>query len=314
MDATSTVMQIGQNQQANLDAWGQLYDNAKVADMMVKANPDLVQRMGFQSPEQFKSLSAQDKIAATTGYIKQQGIAEHVARLNDYAAQAAQRQQQVQDDQSVGDFLQNYGKAPETMPDENGADQPLTPQQKFNWALVNTPGMSGRNIPKAIDSLTKWQAVTAKQDAADALDAAPEAMTMPDGGTVYFQRHTKNPMVVSPMTKSAARVDEINAQAESNKSKGLLPEGTTFETTANGLAIATLPDGSTKFLGKAPAAAKDRKSFFAQFMGGGATTTSAPAATPAKDSAPVQEVIRNTKDGRKAVFDATTKQFLRYAN
>lgn len=38
----------------------------------------------------------------------------------------------------------------------------------------------------------------------------------------------------------------------------------------------------------------------------------APTATPTEK--PVREVIRRTKDGRAAVFDADTKQFIRYAN
>ena len=151
-----------QGVQNTLDKYDQLTQNAKVADAMVKANPDLVQRMGFDSPEHFQSLSAQDKIAATTGYIKNQGAQEMMARLQDYQAQANERNQRVQDDQSIGTFLQNYGNAPETVPGADGQDQPLSPDQKLKWALTNTPGMSGRNIPRAIDSLTKWQAASSE--------------------------------------------------------------------------------------------------------------------------------------------------------
>lgn len=143
--------------QASLDAFDQLHQNGKIADAMVKANPNMLQGMGYQSPEQFMAQSARDKIAATTGYFKAQGAQEAMMKAQDYQAQMQQRQQQVTDDQSVGEFLGNYGKAPDTMKDANGVDQPLTPQQKFQWALQNTPNMSGRNIPRAIDSITKWQ-------------------------------------------------------------------------------------------------------------------------------------------------------------
>lgn len=152
MDATSTVMQLNQQSQANLDAWGQLYDNAKVADMMVKANPDLVTRMGFQSPEQFKSLSAQDKIAATTGYIKQQGIQEHVARMRDYQVQTQAREQAMEDDKAIGGFLQNFAKAPD-------GDM----KSKLDWALINSPNVAGRNLPRALDSLARWQQLAAPE-------------------------------------------------------------------------------------------------------------------------------------------------------
>lgn len=43
----------------------------------------------------------------------------------------------------------------------------------------------------------------------------------------------------------------------------------------------------------------------------GKTTT--PLAPPATTTEPANEVIRITKDGKRAVFDATTKQFIRYA-
>ena len=48
-----------------------------------------------------------------------------------------------------------------------------------------------------------------------------------------------------------------------------------------------------------------------------ATTAPAPQAAPvaaAPAPAPAQEVIRITKDGKRAVFDSATKRFLRYAD
>lgn len=107
-DLMDAVLANNKQQMDNIDQWGQLYDNAKVADMMVKANPDMVQRMGFQTPEQFQTLSAQDKIAATSGLIKNQGVQEFQARMNDYNAQAQQRQQQAMDASAEGDSLTKY--------------------------------------------------------------------------------------------------------------------------------------------------------------------------------------------------------------
>ena len=161
MDLMDSVAQLNQQRQQNIDAYGQLFDNAKVADAMVKANPDLEQRMGM-TPGQFSTLSAQDKIAATTGYIKNQGVQEMAARMKDWDAQAGQRQQQVQDDQTAGAFLQNYLTAPETTTDPDGTERPTSPQERLSMAAGKTPGMSGRILPKVMDSLAKWQAVQQK--------------------------------------------------------------------------------------------------------------------------------------------------------
>lgn len=140
----------------SIDKWAQLNQNAKVADAMVRANPDLEQRMGM--PEgAFSTLSAQDKIAATTGYIKNQGVQEFQARMADYTAQANQRQQTVQDDQTAGAFLQHYLAAPDTTTNDDGSTRPTTPQERMSAAATATPGMSGRILPKVMDSLSKWQ-------------------------------------------------------------------------------------------------------------------------------------------------------------
>ena len=91
-DLMDAVMQNNRQVAGNIEAWGQLYDNAKVADAMVKANPDLPQRMGFQDAKHFATLSAMDKIAATTGYIKQQGVQEFQTRQQEMLARIAEYQ------------------------------------------------------------------------------------------------------------------------------------------------------------------------------------------------------------------------------
>jgi len=180
--------------QQNLDAWDSLYQNAKVADAMVKANPDLPQRMGFQSPAQFQSLSAQDKIAATTGYIKNQGVQEFQAKMADYQAQAADRQaqaglrqQDVQDQQTSGQFLQNYLTAPDTITNPDGTTRPATPQEKMAHAASSTPGMSGRILPKVMDSLSKWQVANASD--AETKPVIPQEATV-GGKKVIFNPRT----------------------------------------------------------------------------------------------------------------------------
>ena len=109
-DLMDAVLANNQQRQQNINDYGQLLANARVADMMVKANPDLPERMGFQDAAHFGSLSAQDKIAATTGYMKQQGVQEMQARMADWQAQAQQRTAQAQATAQDSDSLSSYAQ------------------------------------------------------------------------------------------------------------------------------------------------------------------------------------------------------------
>ncbi len=108
-------------------------------------------------------------------------------------------------------------------------------------------------------------------------DNTPVWTKGPNGEDVMSQPRTKNSPVISPFSKAAARVKEIEAQGEVTAGKGLLPEGTEFSTTDNGFGIATLPDGTMKNLGRVPKEKEAKKSFFAAFLDG---------AAPAKPAAP----------------------------
>ncbi len=155
---------------ASIDAWDKINQNARVADMMVKANPDLVQRMGFQSPSQFSNLSAQDKIAATTGYIRKQGydqaqaqIQEQLARANQFNAIAQERQQQAMDDQDSSSMLKKLDQYVNGGTGDDGkplpADSPyvaaaanLTPLQKLN---IHAGAANTANSPRLASQIYK---------------------------------------------------------------------------------------------------------------------------------------------------------------
>ena len=150
---------------ANLEAWDTLHQNGKIADSMVKANPAMLKEMGFQSPSQFGALSAPDKIAATTGFFKAQGAKEVIARMKDFQSQADRREQDQTDDETAGAFLKNFLTSPAEVPDTNnpaGGTRPATAQERLASAAEKTPGMTGRLMPKVLDSLARWQNVTAK--------------------------------------------------------------------------------------------------------------------------------------------------------
>ncbi len=180
MDAT---LQLNKQRQDSLDQWASLYDNAKVVDMAVKANPDLPQRMGFQSPEQFKSLSAQDKIAAFTGMIKNQGVEEFqtkqqeaAAKIAEYQSLIAQREAGAAADQDAGTFVTQYGKLLAENPDAD-------PKEAFYQTLSAMPKgfQVNRALPKIMDSLQKWQAVTEKAEKPDPADLTPRVTLLPVG-------------------------------------------------------------------------------------------------------------------------------------
>ena len=99
----------------------------------------------------------QGHVAQMTAQKQQADIAEQKARGGYYDAFAQQRQQQAEDDQSVGQFLHNYFTAPK---DEDGEE--MDPTDKLNYAGSKTPNMSGRALPQALQSISAFEEMRAK--------------------------------------------------------------------------------------------------------------------------------------------------------
>lgn len=305
------MMTIGEGIANGVQALGAGFQNYQAGIAKAKAVRQVINTYALPGPagDAMRHLAATGSLPEMEGAIQAMAVkndqAEREARLNEirartayYGAQEADRQANVLSDQHAGRFLKRFGEltayhAPmegTNVSDEEGAQPEATPglppQQAFSQTLSEMPPdfYAGGAMSKVMDKLPKWQNVTAKTQ--EEIDSTPSMMIMPDGGVVYYQKGTKNPLVVSPSSKSDARVREIETQGQSNADKGLLPEGTTFSTTANGLAIAELPDGTIKHLGRAPTTAKGKKEFFAEFMGGGSTNAPAPkpAAGPKADN------------------------------
>lgn len=280
----------------------QLGNAAKAADYYRKSLG--TDDAGGVTDEEWQNMGSADKVAWHQGVqdsAAQQRMAaqadaqrqETLARVATYGAQAADRTADANAGAQAGQFLKRYGEltsgqpaAPNINADDEeipsttdtGGSAPLPPTQAFSQTMSEMPDNFDvtRALPKVMDSLAKWQQVTG----GGSDNGTPTSMTMPDGGVVYYQKGSKNPLVVSPVTKGNVRSDEIDEQADANASKGLMPPGTTFSTTDNGFGIASLPDGSIKNLGRVPTGAK-KSSFFAQFMGSAAPAAAAPAASAA---------------------------------
>ena len=150
------------------------------------------------------------------GQVQKQQKQLMMARLQDYNAQAQERQAQVTAGQQAGQILKRYGELTANTPaqpgvnvgDEEGdtpQDTPgMEPSAALHRALSEMPANfdAGRAVPKVLDSLARWNQVAGKQEQAD--DSTPTSMTMPDGGVVYYQPKTKNPITVSPISKANA--------------------------------------------------------------------------------------------------------------
>ena len=267
---------------------GRTRKEAKAADAMYNAlQPD--DGADGSSPshplmpkDKWDSLSWQDKTASMGGWVKAQAIKSYISD------QQQQQQQQHLDQQgnvAAANFFKDYqsgspdpmgtlaeGRGPvatmKTMADPN--DRLASGKAAFANLLKYDPQVVARALPKIHSGLLDYAPVMQNQE-----DNTPVWTKGPNGEDVMSQPRTKNSPTISPYSKAAARVQEIQAQGDVTAGKDLLPEGTEFSTTANGFGIATLPDGTIRNLGKAPTNKTDKKDFFARFMGASAPASEA---------------------------------------
>jgi hypothetical protein len=115
-----------------------------------------------QAKTALKAMSLGQLEGMLKGYAAKSAMDEHAARMQDYQAQAQLRTQQAADDQSIGAFLKNYASAPD-VDEYQGEGQtmprPANPTERFNYAMKISP-VSGRAVPRLIDSLTKYGQAT----------------------------------------------------------------------------------------------------------------------------------------------------------
>jgi hypothetical protein len=242
---------------------------------------------------------------------QQADIQEQLARGQYYQQFGQYRQQQAQDDQTTGQFLQNYLTAPKDVDPDTGEDVDMAPEDRMQYAAKNTPGMSGRILPQIMTSLANWNKVMNPEVTAQT--------TQFDEDPVSGNRFATRGGVMLPSGTDPAKIPSVPVYSPDGKmfwnGKGWAqlkdlgyPEGSTIKTVNGVNAVVDANGRILKTVG-----AQSAGQALADTLRG---TNAPPAASAAAPSAGAgtNEVARITKDGRKAIFNAKTKQFLRYGN
>ncbi len=241
---------------------------------------------------------------------QQANIQEQLARGKYYQSFGDMREQRAKDDATAGQFLQNYLTAPKDTDPDTGEDVDMSPEDRMQYAAKNTPGMSGRILPQVMSSLSQWDKINNPTTAAGLQKTAPKPTFTDIPGTDSTLAGYGNEGFVVPKVQSQPVYSPDGKMFWNGKSWSQLkelgyPEGSTVSA-VNGVNVLTDKNGRIlKTMG-----AQTPGQALAGALGGGGTGT--PAA--GGGGAGTNEVTRLTKDGRKAVFDLKTKQFLRYAN
>lgn len=239
----------------------------------------------------------------------QADIQEQQARASYLKSYGDQREQQKADDATAGQFLQNYLTAPKTTDEDTGDDVDMSPQERLQWAAKKTPNMTGRILPQVIGSLAQWQKLndpdgTAKKAPTPTFTDIPgtESEIVGYGNESFVVPKTQGNAIYSPDGKLF-----WNGKGWSELKEQGFPEGSTVKA-VNGVNVVVDPKGRIlKTVGAQTAAGA-----LSDALGG--TGTGAAGGGTGNAPAGAGEVQRITSDGRKAIFDAKTKAFLRYAN
>jgi len=302
-------------------AWAQLAEEqeerdkreahlGKAADSFFKGMPQALSELGI-SETQFANMSASEKSAAAQGYMQAQ------TQKQIYQQLAAQQQAQA-DDQAAFGAVQRASTRTTTVP------SPTMPGAfaDLNVQTTGTPTAAG-----------VWAELAANPRALRSPVAQPFLRELAQGGTTPSGFTPDQMGVARPIAGVKGRyfvpVSTGSGQVIEDASADTAAEYTQedFKFDANGNPTHwrvgdtwakwdpknTLAPGSRK--GTVRVLPPRAPNLF-ETMFGNANSAAAPAgeAAPAAASEGRAEVVRLTKDGRKAVFDATTKQFLRYAD
>ncbi len=261
------------------DKQKQIKANGTAAKTFFKNNPDALSAAGLH-PDEVDNLDNETAASALTGVFKKQGydqaqeeMKSTVAQMANYGAQAQLRQQQALDDKVSGAITTATMADPDFAKDPKGALQRAAAAAAASGAPTDA---ISRTFPRVIDAISKMATVGAD------IDNTPQWGTGPDGEQYLYQPKTKNPPIISPFTKSDARITEIDAREAATANKGLLPPGSKLSQDASGVIVATTPTGFMKIIGK-PAKGSNLNDFVKAF---GGTTNDAPATPSPAPAAP----------------------------
>lgn len=332
MDFGDVMLQNKQNKQVydasherNMVAWQQLSEQktervnrekaaGKAAEYFFKANPEALTKLGY-SEQQLANMSASERSGLALGFVQDQATKQAMQKL-------AQEQQTMAADQAFGqDINRVFGRnALQTLARGDG---PVPPPQLNGGQLAAGISAQGWQSKRA-DPLLNYHLLTTEGGKNGAQIAFQEDPVSGQRFATYGNQMQSSGANPSRAAAQGAPVVSPDGQFFHNGRQWVpvkqlgYPEGSKI-ITENGQTVVQGPDGRilTPPRGANPMAAMAA----AMFGGGGAPMASAPAEAapvatsraPAENNA-AQEVTRLTKDGRTAIFDATTKKFLRYAN
>lgn len=234
-----------------------------------------------------KAMSLDQLEGMLKGYTLQQAaaemqgrMAEHTARMDHYRAEADLRNQNVLDDQTVGQLLKAYGSY------EPGEGQTAAPGERLRYALSQVPGdAGGRVLPKAMDSITRYEHMLNPKAGEDMTSGFEEDPVT--GARFYHRGKTSmssgfNPEVTKQQEPEAHFDDDGRLTGFSTWDS---KKGWVFKAAKDtGLKRATLQDGSTVpgFVMTGDGKLHDVRSAMEKAMGASAGPTAEPMALPKK--------------------------------
>lgn len=291
------LAQQAQNERRDMEAKREA-DAGKAAEYFVKAQPGVLDALGMNEGE-FQNLSARDQASAISGFMEAQAVKKYQASE---AAQAALERAV----QSAGrETMSMPGTASAAMGAPTAMDQAMGPVQ----ANVPVPVTSQRlrtalgQNPQAVNAPNFDNLLRAMQvDEMTGQPALPQAFDVGGIKGIYSPRtgaiHTQgNPTGLT----FDQRLDLLDR-------KGLLDEKRSL-ISAMGNSF-----GEDKVYYKGQIDQIDQRLKAGRRAANAAEEAAAPASPPSASILGPDEVIRITPDGKRAVFNAKTRKFLRYAN
>jgi hypothetical protein len=258
-----------------------LSTTGKAIKQILKANPDIAGLAGVQ-PEQLENLGSQDAVALFDGIIQSQAMKQVGAEL----------QGQMQKRQAASALESLAREMPDEMAERGVPWRNPRPARGIAEVL---PDMLRRHPAAAgTDGLQRY--VETMQQAGGAVDwenVKPREGKTSSGRPFVYGKGGQFQFEQDPEALLERQKELIRERAEVNAKPEVIAE---YDPTT----------GETKLRGTPEAIAKHVEMEKARIKEKGGSKPSA--------AGKAKEVIRVTNDGKRAVFDADTKKFLRYAD
>lgn len=241
--------------------------------------------------DEWDTMGAADKWSRVQGTVQGQMQSELQARLNDYAAQAQERNATASAMGDAGKFLGHVF----TAPGAEGKDPSMMDRFAYAAKQMGTNWNSGRAMPGILSSLEKYAALGQNGN------IAPQAFNVNGIPGVYSPKGGQ--FQIDPNYTVAQQIDRDTAKQAGKPSYRI-------KSVTNPLTGEVTPSVEADNLDDYQKGMEQLQKWQKAQAGGG--NTGGGGSAPAKLNP--NEVIRTTATGRNAVFDKSTKNFLRYAD